>query len=70
MYPTCAVSEDAVIASFCCFPSGQEGEIGELYIKGPGVFKEYYNRPDATADTMTKDGWFKTGITWKKNFWI
>ncbi len=30
-------------------------------IKGAGVFDTYLNRPDATAETFTSDGWFKTG---------
>jgi acyl-CoA synthetase (AMP-forming)/AMP-acid ligase II len=37
-----------------------EGTIGEVQIKGPGVFAGYYNDPEATADTL-KDGWFATG---------
>ncbi|KAM3964022.1 luciferin 4-monooxygenase-like [Aphomia sociella] len=34
---------------------------GELWVKGPGVFKEYYNNPEATADAFADDRWFKTG---------
>jgi len=34
--------------------------IGEIHVKGPNLFLEYLNRPDATAEAMT-DGWFKTG---------
>ncbi len=41
--------------------SGLEGEEGELYIKGPSLFKEYLNKPQETKDTFTQDGWFKTG---------
>ena len=36
------------------------GEIGELVIRGPQVMQGYWNRPDATNDTM-KDGWLYTG---------
>lgn len=34
---------------------------GELFVKSDGVFKEYYNRPEATQKEFTSDGWFKTG---------
>jgi fatty-acyl-CoA synthase len=37
------------------------GEVGELLAKGPGVTAGYYNKPEATAEAFTQDGWFKTG---------
>ncbi|KAL5389743.1 hypothetical protein DPSP01_002235 [Paraphaeosphaeria sporulosa] len=37
------------------------GEVGELWIKGPNVFKGYLNNPEGTANALTSDGYFKTG---------
>jgi malonyl-CoA/methylmalonyl-CoA synthetase len=37
------------------------GLSGELQVKGPTVFKEYLNRPDATKEAFTEDGFFRTG---------
>ena len=37
------------------------GEPGELCVRGPQVMKGYWLRPDATADVIDADGWFKTG---------
>jgi malonyl-CoA/methylmalonyl-CoA synthetase len=36
------------------------GTPGDLEIRGPAVFHEYWRRPDATADAF-RDGWFRTG---------
>ncbi|XP_018051119.1 PREDICTED: 4-coumarate--CoA ligase 1-like isoform X2 [Atta colombica] len=37
------------------------GQTGELWIKGPHVMKGYLNDEDATKNTLTQDGWLKTG---------
>ena len=39
-----------------------EDGVGTLEVKGTSVFKEYLNREDATIESFTKDGWFKTGM--------
>jgi acyl-coenzyme A synthetase/AMP-(fatty) acid ligase len=38
-----------------------KGEPGEIWIKGPTVFKGYLNNPVATSDAVTSDGYFQTG---------
>lgn len=37
------------------------GQPGELCAKGPQVMRAYWRQPEATADSMTEDGYFKTG---------
>jgi len=37
------------------------GEIGNIEVKGPNVFKGYWRMPAKTADEFTTDLWFKTG---------
>jgi len=38
-------------------------ESGELFVKGPSVFREYFRREDATARAFDREGWFATGDT-------
>jgi malonyl-CoA/methylmalonyl-CoA synthetase len=37
------------------------GEVGNIQVKGPNVFKGYWRMPEKTADEFTTDLWFKTG---------
>jgi malonyl-CoA/methylmalonyl-CoA synthetase len=38
-----------------------DGHPGEIQIKGPNLFKEYWGKPEATSESFTSEGWFKTG---------
>ena len=42
---------------------GQEAKVvdGELWFRGDNVFLGYYGDPEKTAETLTPDGWIKTG---------
>ena len=40
----------------------EPGTPGEIEVRGPSVFKEYWGKPDATRDAF-RNGWFRTGDT-------
>ncbi|XP_049720115.1 malonate--CoA ligase ACSF3, mitochondrial isoform X1 [Elephas maximus indicus] len=42
---------------------GFEEKEGELLVRGPSVFREYWDKPEETKNAFTPDGWFKTGDT-------
>jgi acyl-CoA synthetase (AMP-forming)/AMP-acid ligase II len=45
-------------------PDGAElarGEVGEIAIRSAATMTGYYNRPEATAETIDADGWLRTG---------
>jgi malonyl-CoA/methylmalonyl-CoA synthetase len=39
----------------------ERGDIGGIEVRGPNIFKGYWNMPEKTAEDFTADGWFKTG---------
>ncbi|XP_035018293.1 malonate--CoA ligase ACSF3, mitochondrial [Hippoglossus stenolepis] len=43
--------------------AGLEGKEGDLLVRGPSVFQEYWNKPEETRESFTEGDWFKTGDT-------
>ncbi|OBJ52510.1 acyl-CoA synthetase [Mycobacterium asiaticum] len=42
--------------------AAHDGEtVGRLHVRGPTLFDGYLNRPEATAEAFTPDGWYRTG---------
>ncbi|MEP3846637.1 MAG: AMP-binding protein [Paracoccaceae bacterium] len=58
--PGIPIGNEVVIAD----PAGQEmsrGEEGEVLVRGPNVMREYLKNEKATQDTLTQEGWLRTG---------
>lgn len=55
-------------------PELPPGSTGELYVRGPNIFKGYHKNPSATAAAVTQDGYFRTGdigyVDSQGNFYI
>jgi acyl-CoA synthetase (AMP-forming)/AMP-acid ligase II len=44
-----------------------DGEIGELWVRGPGIMLGYWNKPEANAECMRPGGWFRTGDLFRRD---
>jgi fatty-acyl-CoA synthase len=38
-----------------------EGRVGRVFAKGPSLMRDYFREPEATAETLSPDGWLDTG---------
>ena len=60
----CLQPDDQVKADTCGVPcKGVELKVtdtGEVLVRSPGLLKEYYKNPAATAEVLTADGWYHT----------
>lgn len=52
---------DLCISSLLQVTPGFEEKEGELLVRGPSVFREYWDKPEETKSAFTSDGWFRTG---------
>ncbi|KAF9012333.1 hypothetical protein BDQ17DRAFT_1343710 [Cyathus striatus] len=54
----CPVNEIKIVQDGICLPPGG---VGEIWLRGPNVMKEYWRDPISTSRVITKDGWLRTG---------
>ncbi|MFX0138574.1 MAG: AMP-binding protein [Candidatus Hodarchaeota archaeon] len=55
------IDTDAKIVDPATLEELPSGQVGEMLIKGPQIMKGYWKKPEATAKTITPDGWLRTG---------
>jgi malonyl-CoA/methylmalonyl-CoA synthetase len=41
--------------------TSEPGKVGRVLARGPNLFREYWQRPEATCESFDADGWFDTG---------
>jgi long-chain acyl-CoA synthetase len=59
-HPACAGYPMPVVDVAIIAADGNEAQVGEIRVRGPGVIKAYWNDPEATRATIV-DGWLRTG---------
>ncbi|KAA1477809.1 long-chain-fatty-acid-CoA ligase [Dentipellis sp. KUC8613] len=62
--PTCGIPSpicDILIIDPATFAIQPPGGVGELWVRGPNVMREYVGDAAATRKALTADGWFRTG---------
>ena len=58
--PAAVVSAN-LLPEHVALPEGDEETLGEVWIRGENVMKGYWGKPEATAQAITEDGWFRSG---------
>ena len=61
-----AGADDDLLSSFVGLPPAGfelrlDGETKEIHVRSPATMQGYMNKPEATAETFTEDGWLRTG---------
>ena len=59
--PAAADTEERVVDIETGTRPLKAGEVGELQVRGPQVMRGYLNNPEATAQSITPEGWLRTG---------
>ncbi|MCI2417634.1 acyl--CoA ligase [Saccharopolyspora sp. K220] len=66
----CAPGADLRVVDPASHEDLPDGEIGELWFRGPNIVRGYWNDPQATAESFT-DGWFHTGdLGYVEDGWV